>query len=31
MRRVRVKLLDANQSEWDGEHQPAGQISSKQH
>src|SRR6266704_4828805 len=30
VRRVRVNLLHANQSEWDGEHQPASQVSCKQ-
>jgi hypothetical protein len=30
VRRVRVNPLHANQSEWDREHQPASQVSSKQ-
>ncbi|MBI3417090.1 MAG: hypothetical protein HY043_17495 [Verrucomicrobia bacterium] len=30
VRRVWVNLLHANQSEWDGEDQPASQISTKQ-
>lgn len=30
VRRVRVNLPHANQSEWDGKHQPTSQISSEQ-
>jgi hypothetical protein len=30
VRRVRVNLLHSNQREWDGEGQPASQVSTKQ-